>query len=72
MAKKEKVKPFYLIVFDRYLDLTNRLEELKIKKFEKKPPIDIDNSIKEVENDIVSLMEEIKDVRFVKRNTTTV
>ena len=67
MAKKEKVKPFYLIVFDRYLDLTNRLEELKIKKFEKKPPIDIDNSIKEVENDIVSLMEEIKNVRFVKR-----
>ena len=72
MAKKEKVKPFYLIVFDRYLDLTNRLEELKIKKFEKKPPVDIDNSIREIEKDIDSLMEEIKDVRFTKRNTATV
>lgn len=72
MAKKEKVKPFYLIVFDRYLDLTNRLEELKIKKFEKKPPITIDDSIKECQFEIDCLMEEIKNVRFVKRNTKIV
>ena len=69
MAKKEKVKPFYLTVFDRYLDLNKQMEELKIKKFEKKPPMNIDDQIKECQFEIDSLMEDIKDVRFVKRNT---
>ena len=72
MAKKEKSKPFYLVAFDRYLDLTKQLSELKTQTYGKNPPIDINSRIIETEKEIEVLMEDCKNVRFVKRNSIAV